>query len=121
MTHRYRYHISFTALALLGALVLYLILANTTSWPWFPCWIISAGVVAFVYFGLDKSLSKIGRTRVPELVLHLLSVMGGFIGALLGMLVFRHKSNFKAHPLFLPVMLLSAGLWGLIAYWLFWR
>ena len=53
---------------------------------------------------------------MPEMVLHLMALAGCFIGALLGMLVFRHKSNFRAHPLFVPIIIAGGALWGFIIY-----
>ena len=116
MNRRFRYHIIFGALAALAFVALYLVLQFTTSWAWYWCQVISASVVAFVFYAADKGLAKANTKRVPEIVLHLLALIGGFAGALLGMLVFRHKSNFRAHPLFLPIILISAGLWGFIIY-----
>jgi uncharacterized membrane protein YsdA (DUF1294 family) len=103
-------------LAILASGGLFLLLESTTQWSWYWNWLIALGVVAFVFYGLDKALSKTGARRVPELVLHLLALAGGFVGALLGMLVFRHKSNFRAHPLFLPIIIIGGGLWVYIIY-----
>lgn len=119
MSRRYRYHITFGLIALACAAVLFLLLTNTTQWSWYFNWLLSAGVVAFVYFGLDKVLSKTDTVRVPEAVLNLISVAGGFAGSLFGMLLFRHKTNFRAHPLFIPSIVLGAVLWGAIAFRLF--
>ena len=72
--------------------------------------------MAFIFYGADKALAKTNAKRVPEVVLHLLALAGGFVGALVGIFAFRHKSNFRAHPLFLPIIFISAGLWGFIIY-----
>lgn len=108
----------FGILALLAAVALFLTLESTTTWAWQWSWLIAAGIVAFAFYGYDKVSSKAGRGRVPEVLLHLLALAGGFVGALAGMLFFRHKSNFRAHPLFLPLIVLSGVLWALIIYWL---
>lgn len=121
MSYRLRSQLLYSFLGLAAALVLFFLLAATTDWLWFFNWLIAISVVAFVFYGIDKGLSKTKATRIPELALHFLSLAGGFIGAFLGLLSFRHKSNFREHPVFIPVMALSAALWGLIAYWLFWR
>ena len=97
---------------------LFLLLETTTDWRWYWTWLLAAGVVTFVFYGMDKVLSKGGRGRVPEVLLHLMALAGGFIGALLGMLVFRHKSNFRAHPLFVPIIIAGGALWGFLIYWL---
>lgn len=111
----------FGALALVAAVALLLMLESTTSWAWYWSWLVAAGVVTFALYGYDKLSSKAGAGRVPELLLHLLSLAGGFGGALLGMLVFRHKSNARAHPLFLPLLILGAALWAFLIYWLSFR
>jgi uncharacterized membrane protein YsdA (DUF1294 family) len=50
-------------------------------------------VVTFVAYGLDKSAAEKGRWRTPESALHLLSLVGGWPGALAGQRVFRHKTR----------------------------
>lgn len=115
MKHRRNYML-FGILGLLGAAVLFVLLITSTNWPWLVSWMIAASVAAFVFYGIDKGLSKTNARRIPELILHLMSLLGGFVGALLGMLVFRHKTNFREHPLFIPIMVVSAVLWGFLLY-----
>lgn len=45
----------------------------------------------FMVYGIDKWSAKRGAGRVPELTLHLLALLGGWPGALLGQQVFSHK------------------------------
>ena len=116
MTRRYRYQTLFGSLAGVALVALFLALWYTTEWPWYFSWPIAATAVAFIFYGGDKVLAKTNAKRVPEVVLHLLALAGGFVGALVGMFAFRHKSNFRAHPLFLPIIFISAGLWGLVIY-----
>ena len=56
------------------------------------CAVISA--IAFVLFGIDKRKAKKEKGRFPEIALLTLSSLGGGIGALAGMLLFRHKISF---------------------------
>lgn len=49
--------------------------------------------INFLLFGYDKSQSKQGGRRIPERVLLGLTLFGGGIGGLAGMLVFRHKTR----------------------------
>ena len=49
--------------------------------------------ISFLLFGYDKFQAKRGGWRIPERVLLGLSLFGGGIGALSGMLVFRHKTR----------------------------
>lgn len=120
MSHRPSYYVIFGLIGLAAAVALFLLLQATTEWNWFPNWLIAASVATFILYGYDKLVSKTNSIRVPEAVLHLMALAGGFVGALLGMLVFRHKSNFRAHPLFLPIIIVSAVLYGFLAYRLFW-
>ncbi|RVT88385.1 DUF1294 domain-containing protein [Inhella crocodyli] len=52
----------------------------------------------FIVYGMDKWAAKRGRARVAESSLHLIALLGGWPGALLGQQVFRHKT---AKPAFL--------------------
>ena len=54
---------------------------------------IAASVAAFLVYGADKSAAQSGRWRTPERTLHVLSLIGGWPGALVGQRVFRHKSR----------------------------
>lgn len=48
-------------------------------------------LITFCFYGVDKSAARRGRQRVRESTLHVLSLMGGWPGALLGQKVFHHK------------------------------
>jgi uncharacterized membrane protein YsdA (DUF1294 family) len=49
-------------------------------------------LLAFVLYGVDKGLAKGRMWRIPEATLLSLSFFGGAVGALCGMLLFRHKT-----------------------------
>jgi uncharacterized membrane protein YsdA (DUF1294 family) len=55
-------------------------------------WVVAISIIAFLAYGYDKALSKTKRTRVPESVLLALVLIGGTLGAVAGMAVFRHKT-----------------------------
>ena len=50
-------------------------------------------IIAFISYGRDKRLAKEQKWRTPEKVLLLLGFLGGGIGAVAGMEVFRHKTK----------------------------
>lgn len=51
-------------------------------------------LVAFMMYGKDKKMSKNGtEVRIKEKTLLSLAAFGGSIGAFLGRLVFRHKTD----------------------------
>lgn len=55
----------------------------------------SINIFTFILFGIDKLNSIKDRKRVPELSFHFFSFVGGVIGLLLGVLIFRHKLRNK--------------------------
>jgi uncharacterized membrane protein YsdA (DUF1294 family) len=114
-----RYHLVFGFLSFaIGGLAYYLIFTSTT-WNPYLIWLLAWSTPAFVLYGLDKGLAKARGARVPEAILHLLAAVGGCAGAWLGMAVFRHKINFRKHPLIWTILILStAGHAALIYLWL---
>jgi uncharacterized membrane protein YsdA (DUF1294 family) len=62
-------------------------------------WIIGVSIAAFGTYGYDKSIAGHNVTRVPEVVLHALTAVGGTFGSFLGMQVFRHKTQKKSFRL----------------------
>ena len=70
-------------------------------------YIIGLNLVLFFEMGRDKLAAKLGRRRTPEATLLSLAILGGSIGGILGMLVFRHKTRKLAFYLGLPLILLS--------------
>ncbi|GAF73666.1 unnamed protein product [marine sediment metagenome] len=55
--------------------------------------LISITMVTFLIYGFDKHQAKTNAPRIPEIVLHLLALTGGTLGALTGQLTFRHKTR----------------------------
>ena len=86
-------------------------------------WLVLINTVTFLIFGVDKLLAKHPRfrQRVPEKNLLLLAVVGGSVGALLGMYLFRHKTLHRVFrvgvPVILAVQLLLAA--AIALYWNF--
>jgi uncharacterized membrane protein YsdA (DUF1294 family) len=73
--------------------------------------------VCFAAYGLDKRRAVNGGRRVRERTLHLLALLGGWPGALLGQRLFRHKTKKVSFRIaFWAVVLLHAGVVGVVAY-----
>ena len=71
------------------------------------CYIILfINVVTFLVYGIDKWKAKQGSWRISEATLLILAVIGGSIGALLGMRVWHHKTMHKKFKYGLPLILL---------------
>lgn len=104
---KHRYQINAIVLSTAALLLMFGMLYIITKGSPYILWIISASMVTFALFGIDKTLSKTDQTRIPESVLHLFTLMGGFPGQILGRIVFNHKTNFKRHPSFTIVLVIS--------------
>ena len=63
-------------------------------------------LTAFAVYGADKRRAKKDKRRVPEKTLFLLAVIGGSVGALLGMYTFRHKTRHWYFVWGIPAILL---------------
>lgn len=55
--------------------------------------VVVLSLVAFVVYGFDKRRAQKDGHRVPEKTLHMMSLFGGWPGALMGQQVFRHKTQ----------------------------
>ena len=62
-------------------------------------------LAAFVLMGADKRRARLHRERVPELALLGVAAAGGSVGAIAGMLLFRHKTRKPRFRVGLPVIL----------------
>ena len=99
-----------------------------SPWGLLWAWLAVINLITFLIFGLDKwkarrKVQHESVRRVPEKTLFLLAVLGGSVGALLGMLVFRHKTLHRVFrvgvPVILAVQLLLAA--AIALYWNFLR
>lgn len=73
----------------MSILIWYLSVINFTTWA---------------AYGLDKGRAKSGKWRIPERTLLLLALIGGSLGALAGMIMFRHKTRKPKFFISVPVM-----------------
>ena len=80
------------------------VLGNPWSLLWI--WLAVINLSTFCAFGIDKWKSKNpNRRRIPERNLFLGAIVGGSVGALLGMRVFRHKTLHTSFRVGIPVIL----------------
>ncbi|MCI2056917.1 MAG: DUF1294 domain-containing protein [Oscillibacter sp.] len=95
-----------------------------SPWGLLVCWLVVINLAAFVTFGIDKWKAKRSEKnsavrRIPEKNLFLLAILGGSVGALLGMQVWHHKTLHKSFRIGIPLILLVQILIpaGLYLYW----
>ena len=73
-------------------------------------------IILFLVMGRDKALSKTRKRRVPEATLFLLAVLGGALGGVLGMQIFRHKTQHMSFVVGFPLLALLQ--WGAVIWML---
>ena len=69
-------------------------------------YLLAINVVTFIVYGIDKYKAKKAKWRISEATLLLLAVLGGSIGAWMGMKVWHHKTIHKKFKYGIPAILL---------------
>jgi uncharacterized membrane protein YsdA (DUF1294 family) len=69
-------------------------------------YLVLINLIAFAAFGIDKWKARNNAWRIPEATLFLLAIIGGSIGAKLGMHVWHHKTKHLSFIIGIPVILL---------------
>ena len=88
------------------------------GWTVLLVWLAVINLLTFIVYGADKRRARKGKWRVPEKTLFLLPLLGGSVGALLGMKVFRHKTKHWYFVWGIPIILLAQTA---LAVWLWLR
>lgn len=70
------------------------------------CCLTVVNVVAFIVYGIDKYRARNGKWRIPEATLLMLAVVGGSVGAWLGMKAWHHKTRHRKFQYGVPAILL---------------
>ncbi len=69
-------------------------------------WLAFMSLLAFTLFAQDKFKARHGRWRISEAALWAVAILGGGVGATLGMWLFRHKTKKGFFPIGLPLLAL---------------
>lgn len=72
-------------------------------------WLGVMSVATFLMFGYDKWRAGRSGERVSEARLIWLSALGGWLGGLLGMIIFRHKTSKGSFKLKFAMALVPVG------------
>lgn len=75
------------------------------EWKVVVAYLITVNIVAFALMGIDKHKAKKKQWRIPERTLFLSAAVGGSIGAMYGMHLFRHKTKHKSFLFGMPAIL----------------
>jgi uncharacterized membrane protein YsdA (DUF1294 family) len=68
-------------------------------------YLIGVNLLSCLVFYLDKRRAQLNLWRIPESTLLGLAIIGGSVGALLGMKLFHHKTKHLKFTLGLPLIL----------------
>lgn len=80
-------------------------------------YLLAVNLLTFATYGIDKYKARHARWRVREASLLLLAALGGSIGALLGMHLFRHKTQHKKFRYGVPLILLAQAVVAVFCYY----
>ena len=81
---------------------------------YFGLYLIFINIIAFCAYGIDKKRAVRNQWRISEKALLGLAVLGGSIGALLGMKVFHHKTRKAKFFVGVPVILVTEVIVGFL-------
>ena len=76
------------------------------SWLIIAVYLAVTNLIGLVLMGIDKAKAKRRKWRIPEATLFLVATIGGSIGSILGMYIFRHKTKHLTFTIGMPVILL---------------
>ena len=105
----------FLGIAFYGVLIL-LVATDKLSWL-IVAWYVVLGVITYTMYAKDKAAAQSGNWRTPESTLHLMSALGGWVGAMVAQTYLRHKSQKPEFRIiyYLTVVINMAGLLFLLA------
>ena len=83
------------------------------------CYLLIINALTFLFMLMDKQKARKKRWRIPEQTLLSLCAIGGSLGGLLGMYLFRHKTNHTRFAIGIPVMLVVHTALVCLANWFF--
>lgn len=63
-------------------------------------------LVAFILFGIDKWRARNNAWRISEATLFLIALIGGSVGAKIGMHVWHHKTQHLSFVIGIPMIIL---------------
>ncbi|MBR4436065.1 MAG: DUF1294 domain-containing protein [Clostridia bacterium] len=76
-------------------------------------WIAFTSLIGFFSMLIDKNRAKKHKWRISERMLFVFALIGGSLGSLIGMWLFRHKTKHWYFVVFIPLILVCQAV-GLI-------
>ena len=82
-------------------------------------YLLCVNVVAFAMYGIDKRKAVKDQWRIPEKTLLLAALIGGAVGAFVGMQIFHHKTKHWKFILGVPACMVLHIVLGVLYWWYF--
>lgn len=80
-------------------------------------YLIGINILSFICYGIDKKMAIAKKWRISERTFFYISFLGGCLGSLIGMIVFRHKTKKTKFYIWHIIMII---MWGYLFY-KYWR
>ena len=81
-------------------------------------YLLAINALALLLYGIDKYTAKKGRWRISEATLLTMAVIGGSIGACIGMRIWHHKTMHKKFKYGIPlIIIMQIALALYLQYW----
>lgn len=101
------------AILLSIAVSVYVVRRYNVSWGW--SYLLGVNLITFSLYAYDKAVARLNRLRVPEMVLHAVTLAGGTPAALVGQNLFQHKISQRAFRVkfwtIVVFQIVAVGLW----------
>lgn len=69
-------------------------------------YLVVINILGFLAMGIDKRRAMKGKWRIPENTLLMFTILGGGIGTIVGIYVFRHKTQKAKFTVGMPAILI---------------
>lgn len=79
-------------------------------------YLIIINIVTFFIYGIDKYKAKKSKWRVSEKILITLAILGGSIGAWIGIKTWHHKTKHQKFKLGIPIIMVYKYVYGYICF-----
>lgn len=69
-------------------------------------YLLTTNIIGFFLMWIDKRRAIKQKWRIKEITLFLVAILGGSLGSIVGMQIFRHKTKHKKFVLGMPFILI---------------
>lgn len=88
------------------------------GWKLLLVWLACINLFGFFQMFEDKRRARKDKWRIPEKRLFLVAAIGGSVGSILGMQVFRHKTKHKSFVIGMPAILIGQLVLAGVILWM---